>query len=178
MSTVHAERSENWFVRAAAFIGDLSNPFYREERRRDVWNEASAVALQILLWLNLLAATAVSWIVGADALPYVYGMLVMVGLAGWIAILYSWSLGVRVETSTTSRRRLVPLVLVAVLLAAGARAGDDGGLLRRRLEHGRRDGHRCRRRPGAARGAGPLRPATDAGRRRGLSSLRPGAGPN
>jgi hypothetical protein len=119
VSTVDANRSHNWFVRAAAVIGDLSNPFYREERQRDVWNEASAVALQVLIWLHLLAATAAVWFVGADAVPYVYALIAMVGLAGWIAILYSWSLGVRVETSTTSRRRLVPLVLVAVLLAAG-----------------------------------------------------------
>jgi hypothetical protein len=91
---VNANRSHNWFVRAAAVIGDLSNPFYGEERQRDVWNEASAVALQVLIWLHLLAATAVVWIVGADALPYVYALLAMMGIAGWIAILYSWSLGV------------------------------------------------------------------------------------
>jgi hypothetical protein len=120
VSTVHAGRSENWFVRAAAVIGDLSSPFYREERRRDVWNEASAVALQVLIWLNFLVATAVIWIVGADALPYVYGMLVMVGLTGWIAILYSWSLGVDVQDSTwVSWRRLVPLLVVAAALAVG-----------------------------------------------------------
>ena len=128
MSTVDADRSGNWFVRTAAVIGDLSNPFYREERRRDVWNEASAVALQVLLWLNLLAATAVIWIVGADALPYVYGMLVMVGLAGWIAILYSWSLGVDVQDSTwVSWPRLVPLTVVAGALAIGmVRASSEG----------------------------------------------------
>ncbi len=120
MSTVHAERSENWFVRAAAVIGDLSNPFYREERQRDVWNEASAVALQVLIWMNFLVSTAVIWIVGADALPYVYGMVIMVGLAGWIAILYSWSLGVDVQDSKwVSWPRTVPLIVVAGALAIG-----------------------------------------------------------
>jgi hypothetical protein len=49
VSTVNANRSHNWFVRVAAVIGDLSNPFYGEERQRDVWNEASAVALQVLI---------------------------------------------------------------------------------------------------------------------------------
>ena len=44
MSTVDADRSPSWFIRTAAVIGDLSNPFYGEERQRDVWNEASAVA--------------------------------------------------------------------------------------------------------------------------------------
>jgi hypothetical protein len=119
VSTVDANRSHNWFVRAAAVIGDLSNPFYREERQRDVWNEASAVALQVLIWLHFLAATAAVWIVGAEAVPYVYALIATVGLAGWIAILYSWSLGVRVESSTTSWRRLVPLLVLAVLLALG-----------------------------------------------------------
>ncbi len=66
---VNADRSHGWFVRAAAVIGDLSNPFYREERQRDVWNEASAVALQVLLWLSWLAATAAVWIMGAPRCP-------------------------------------------------------------------------------------------------------------
>ena len=43
-------------MRAAAVIGDLSNPFHREERQRDAWNEASAVGLQVLLALSFLAA--------------------------------------------------------------------------------------------------------------------------
>jgi hypothetical protein len=38
------------FVRLAAGVGDLGNPFYREERQRDVWNEASAVGMQLTLW--------------------------------------------------------------------------------------------------------------------------------
>jgi hypothetical protein len=117
---VDAGHSTSWFVRAAAVIGDLSNPFYREERQRDVWNEASAVALQVLIWLHLLAATAAVWIIGADAVPYVSALIGMVGLAGWVAVLYSWSLGVHVESCTrTSWRRMVPLLGVVALLAAG-----------------------------------------------------------
>jgi hypothetical protein len=27
---------DGWFVKAAATMGDLGNPFYREERQRDV----------------------------------------------------------------------------------------------------------------------------------------------
>ncbi|MBK5221936.1 MAG: hypothetical protein JJE52_03485 [Acidimicrobiia bacterium] len=38
------------FMRTAARIGDLGSPLYDEERRRDVWNEASAVGFQIMLW--------------------------------------------------------------------------------------------------------------------------------
>ena len=127
MSTVDAGRSGNWFVRAAAVIGDLSSPFYREERQRDVWNEASAVALQVMIWLHLIAATAVVWIVGAAAMPYVCGLLGLMGVSGWVAILYSWSLGVHVETSTRkSRRRMVPLLAVVVLLVAGMVRAEVG----------------------------------------------------
>ena len=127
MSTVNANRSHNWFVRAAAVIGDLSNPFYGEERQRDVWNEASAVALQVLIWLHLLTATAVVWIVGADALPYVFALLAMIGIAGWIAILYSWSLGVHVEDRKwVPRRRKIAVLVVAVVLAAGMLRAQTG----------------------------------------------------
>lgn len=119
MSTVEPDHSHNWFVRAATVIGDLSNPFYREERQRDVWNEASAVALQVILWLSLLAATAAVWVIGADALPYVNAMMAIVGIASWIAILYAWSLGVNVETSRIRWPRMALLIVVVVLLLTG-----------------------------------------------------------
>jgi len=131
VSTVDANRSHNWFVRAAAVIGDLSNPFYREERQRDVWNEASAVAFQVLIWLHLLAATAAVWIVGADAVPYVYALVAMIGLASWISLLYAWSLGVDVTgSSRLSARRMIPIAVLIVLLAVGLiRATSvDGGV--------------------------------------------------
>jgi uncharacterized membrane protein YkvI len=107
-------------VRVAAFLGDLSNPFYREERQRDVWNEASAVALQVVVVLSLLAETAAVWIVGADALPYVYALLGIVGIAGWIAILYARSLGVHADDPQRMwRPRMIPYLAVLALLAAG-----------------------------------------------------------
>ncbi len=113
------DRSHSCFVRAAAFLGDLSNPIYREERQRDVRNEASAVALQVILWLSLLAATAAVWVVGADALPYVNAMMAIVGIASWIAILYAWSLGVHVETSRIRWPRMALLIVVVLLLLTG-----------------------------------------------------------
>ena len=58
-----------WFLRTAERIGDLGSPFYREERQRDVWNEASAVGFQVLLWLLPLAAVASVWMGGAGAVP-------------------------------------------------------------------------------------------------------------
>ena len=120
MRTVDLDRSHSWFVRAAAFLGDLSNPFYREERQRDVWNEASAVALQVVLVLSLLAATAAVWIIGAAAVPYVYALLGIVGIASWIAILYARSLGVNADDPQRMwRPRMIPYLAVLALLVAG-----------------------------------------------------------
>ncbi len=120
MRVVNADRSHGWFVRAAAVIGDLSNPFYQEERPRDVWNEASAVALQVVLVLSLLAETAAVWIIGADALPYVYALLVIVGIASWVAILYARSLGVNVTDSQWIWwPRMIPYLALLGLFCVG-----------------------------------------------------------
>jgi hypothetical protein len=126
---VSADRSRNWLVRGAAVIGDLSNPFYAEERQRDVWNEASAVALQVMLWLSLLAATGAAWFVGEPAVPYVYALLGIIGIASWIAILYSWSLGVQVDNPAwMSRKRMAAVVVLAVLLAGGLLRATTSGV--------------------------------------------------
>ena len=124
-----ADRTENWLVRSAAVIGDLSNPFYGEERQRDVWNEASAVALQVILWLSFLAATIAVWVVGEPAVPYVYTLLGIVGFASWIAILYSWSLGVQIDNRAwLNRRRLAAILVLAALLAAGLFRATSSGI--------------------------------------------------
>lgn len=57
---------ESVFVRLAAGVGDLGNPFYREEPQRDVWNEASAVGMQLTLWAGMAAATVMVWLGGAQ----------------------------------------------------------------------------------------------------------------
>jgi hypothetical protein len=62
-------------VRIAQFVGDFGNPFYEEERQRDVWNEACAFGLQLAIWLVLGASTVVVWTVGAASVPYVQGAL-------------------------------------------------------------------------------------------------------
>jgi hypothetical protein len=117
------------FMRAAARIGDFGNPFYDEERRRDVWNEASAVGLQLCLWLGLASATVALWVVGGDALPYVFTLLGVVGLAGIVTIGYAERLGVEFEPQHIARARMAPyLVLMTVLMAGFAKVGlEDWG---------------------------------------------------
>ncbi|SNS27973.1 hypothetical protein SAMN06893096_10339 [Geodermatophilus pulveris] len=120
MRVVNADGADGWFVRAAAVIGDLSNPFYREERQRDVWNEASAVALQVLLWMSWLAATAAVWIIGAPAVPYAWAMIAIIAIAVWIAVLYARSLGVDATDSRWIRwPRMIPYLALLGLFSVG-----------------------------------------------------------
>ena len=119
-----------WFVRAAGAIGDLSSPFYREERQRDVWNEASAVGLQATLLVALATATGMVWLGGAAALPYSFTVLGVVAVSGWVTVLYAMALGVTVDDGSLLRLRLVPYVaLLALFLAGAARVAPPGGFV-------------------------------------------------
>jgi hypothetical protein len=115
------------FVRVARFIGDFANPFYDEERQRDVWNEACAFGFQLLLWLVLTAGAVVVWVVGAPAVPYVEGALGILGTVCLLTIGYAHRLGVRItDPLRLLRLRLLPYVgLLAVLLVGMARASTD-----------------------------------------------------
>ena len=110
-----------WFVRAAAAIGDLSSPFYREERQRDVWNEAAAVGLQAILLLALTAAAGMVWIGGAPALPFAATVLAVVGTTSLVTLLYALARGVTVDDPAgLLRLRLVPYAVLFVLFLVGA----------------------------------------------------------
>lgn len=114
-----------WFVRAAAFVGDLGDPFYAEERQRDVWNEASAVGLQLLLWLGMAAAPAMVWIGGASAVPYALIVFLLVVLVALVTMEYAKRLGVEVvgaQVGTPARRarlRAVPLIALQAAFWTG-----------------------------------------------------------
>ena len=68
------------FVRLAHVVGNFGNPFYAEERQRDVWNEASAFGFQLVLWCALVVSTGAVWVVGATAVPYACVAMLLVGL--------------------------------------------------------------------------------------------------
>jgi len=123
------QEREDWFLRAAARVGDLTNPFYREERQRDVWNEASAVGLQLMLWLGLAAAAAMVWIGGREALPYACTLFLLVGAVSWVSVVYAGRLGVAVDArARTLCPRVVPyLLLLAAFVAGAVRATPGGG---------------------------------------------------
>lgn len=130
MRSVGAGGRDGWFVRAAEVVGDLSNPFSQEERQRDVWNEASAVGLQLVLWLGLALAAAMVWLGGSTGLPYACAVFALVGVVSWVSVGYAAALGVQVGAGQrVLRPRLVPYVLlVGVFLLGALRAAPDGGL--------------------------------------------------
>lgn len=112
-------------MRAARFVGDLGNPFYDEERHRDVWNEASTFGLQLALVTALLFATVSIWILGRPALLYVQIGLALTGAVGGLTILYAQRLGVDVlEPQRLQRARMIPLAVLVVVLLAGMLNAD------------------------------------------------------
>jgi predicted acylesterase/phospholipase RssA len=118
---------KSWFVAAAGVVGDLDNPFYAEERQRDVWNEACAVGLQ--LGLALAAATGMVWIGGAPALPYAVTLVSVEGVVAVVTLAYAQRLGVRFDDAGGMLRlRLVPYgaLLVAFFVGVFRVAPADG----------------------------------------------------
>ena len=116
MTTAQSSR----FVRAARLVGDFGNPFYEEERHRDVWNEASAFGFQLALVTALLFSTVCIWVVGRPALPYVQVGVVLTGIISWATILYAQRLGVDVlQQQRLNRARMVPMAVLLVVLVAG-----------------------------------------------------------
>ena len=115
-------------VRLTHVVGDFSHPFYAEERQRDVWNEASAFGLQLLLWTSLLGSTVTVWVVGAPSVPYVCGAYAVVGLVSGLTVAYAQRLGVTLTGGLRVLRwRLLPYVGLLVAMLAGvlrAGAGD------------------------------------------------------
>jgi len=118
-------------VRLAHVVGDFGNPFYAEERQRDVWNEASAFGLQLLLWTSLLASTVTVWVVGAPSVPYVCGAFAVVGLVCCLTMAYAHRLGIDLASLDRSLRwRLLPYLGLLGAMGAGALRTDVEGFPR------------------------------------------------
>jgi hypothetical protein len=83
----------------------------------------------VILWLGLLAATGAAWFVGEPAVPYIYVLLGIIGVASWIAVLYSWSLGVQIDNPAwVNRRRMAAVVVLGLALAAGLFRATASGI--------------------------------------------------
>lgn len=117
------------FLSASETIGDLDNPFYDDERQREVWNEASAVGFQVMLWLALAAAAAMVWIGGAPSLPYALTLFGVAGVGSLVVLAYTRAYRVDAwATTRVNRGRMILLVaLITGLVAGVVRALPDNG---------------------------------------------------
>lgn len=118
------------FMRFAAAVADFGDPFYAEERQRDVWNEASAFGFQLLLWGAFVVSAAMVWIGGQQAVPYAAALLGLTGLGSAMTIVYARRLAVEpLGNWSTSWARCVALTLVLLALVLGLLrdpGSDDG----------------------------------------------------
>lgn len=107
-------------TRAARFVGDFANPFYQEERQRDVWNEASAFGLQLGIWTALVASTVAIWTAGRSAVLYVDIALVLTAAVCLLTVAYAHRLGIPLlKPQRLLRPRMLPLALLMLALLTG-----------------------------------------------------------
>lgn len=96
------------FDRFASLVADFGSPFYVDERNRDVWNEASALGFQFLLWTGIALSGVMFWVGGRPVAPYGLALLVIVVAASYLVLIHSKRLGVE----ATPGRRDLPRLLV------------------------------------------------------------------
>jgi hypothetical protein len=120
VTTVASDRRD-LFGRAARAVGDLDHPFYAEERQREVWNEASAVGMQTMLWGSAVLACAMTWLGGGELLPWAVALLGLVGAASWFMVAYANRQGVSgFEGVRVARPRTFVFLALYVATIAGA----------------------------------------------------------
>lgn len=117
-STTTPDRSG--YDRALRWIGDLDHPFYRDERRRFVWYEASSIGFQLVLMLQYLLAAGAVLVMGRDALPYAGVGLIPVAVAAIVVAGYTKQRGTQylVRSGDMRRSRSVAGVVLALLFVA------------------------------------------------------------
>lgn len=119
---------EGPLARATNAIADLDSPFYAEERQREVWNEASAVGFQTMIWGGVGLACAMAWIGGRPQIGWAGGLLAVIGVASWLSLLHANRLGVtgREDTRVNQPRTyLFGVVYLATLVGMLVRWDAD-----------------------------------------------------
>jgi hypothetical protein len=108
------------FGRAAAVVADLDSPFYAEERQRDVWNEASAVGFQTMLWGGLVLSCAMVWLGGRPLVGWAVALLALIAVAARLTLVHANRQGVTgTEDVTWKRPRLVVAAVLYLATVAG-----------------------------------------------------------
>ncbi len=112
------------FTKAMRKVGDLDDEFYDDERQRDVWNEASAVGMQLYVWVSLIVAAVLPWVAGRTG-SWIALSLLVVYLSVTFAVLgYAKSRGLDMYTQQNLRRPRIFLATVLYLLGAFAAIGS------------------------------------------------------
>ncbi|MGG7102537.1 hypothetical protein [Rhodococcus sp. 24CO] len=97
-------------MKALRFVGDLDDDFYKDERQRDVWNEASAVGFQLAYWIALIAAAILPWVAGRTGAWISFGLIIGWFACSMVVLRYAQAHDVDVYASM---KGLDPRVLVA-----------------------------------------------------------------
>ncbi|MCJ0902045.1 hypothetical protein [Rhodococcus sp. ARC_M6] len=105
-------------MKAMRFVGDLDDEFYSDERQRDVWNEASAVALQSILWAAFVSAAILPWVAGRTGAWISLALLIVALLGSVITIAYANRRDVDVYLLSNYNRPRVVISIALYLVAA------------------------------------------------------------
>lgn len=97
-------------MKAMRFVGDLDDDFYKDERQRDVWNEASAVGFQFAYWITLIAAALLPWVAGRTGAWISLGLVIGWFVCSMVVLRYAQAHDVDVYASM---KGLQPRSLVA-----------------------------------------------------------------
>ena|SRR5690349_5042514 len=119
---------DDTFTRATSIIADFASPFYAEERQRDVWNEASALGFQSMIWAGVILAGAMTWIGGRPLLGWAIALLAIIAVSSWLTLLHANRRGVSGRESARLNRPRMYLFLalyLGTLVGMVVRAGSD-----------------------------------------------------
>lgn len=97
-------------MKALRFVGDLDDDFYKDERQRDVWNEASTVGFQSASWITVIAAAILPWVAGRTGAWISFGLIIGWFICSMVVLRYAQAHDVDVYASM---KGLDPRVLVA-----------------------------------------------------------------
>lgn len=118
-------------MKAMRFVGDLDDDFYKDERQRDVWNEASAVGFQFAYWITLIAAAILPWVAGRTGAWISLGLVIGWFVCSMVVLRYAQAHDVDVYASMKGLqpRSLMAgsvylIALIGVVAQLVARPGD------------------------------------------------------
>ena len=105
-------------MKAMRFVGDLDDDFYKDERQRDVWNEASAVGLQSVFWAVFVSSAILPWVAGRTGAWISLALLIVALFGSVVTIVYALRRDVDVYVLSNYNRPRVVISIALYLVAA------------------------------------------------------------